>query len=455
MLNNIKSKIRNQISTELLKIGSFSIVSTLIKLTLALVIVKISAVYIGRLHFSIVFQFSNVITIFSIASIAALDVGIVRLVAESSHSHEKLEQIRKLITLIILLFSVLISSILFFFSGFWSLQFFNSLDYIIYFKSLALFVFFFAFNKGYLAYNNGLKKYKFFYKVDIFNNITSIVFFTTGTIFFGLTGAIASFLLTPCFTFGMIIFLMRKETVHFDAARRNWWKYERLTLTWEFVKNIFKNPQQFHILKTLFSFSILVLVSSLMGPYVETFIRKALIIKFSSNFSALWDALNKFTGFFIIFFSTLISTYFIPHFVQLKDISKVIQEIKKSMFIIVPAFLIIALIIFVLRNIIILILFSKEFSPLSNLIGIQLLGTLVSIVNILFQTLLVSKANPLILIPYNVIIYISNYYLVIYGAQLLGNYGLPIAYLLNSILGFIFLFVIFKISFFKFSIKKK
>ena len=432
---NLLRRLRNN-NVDLLKIGTFSVISTVIKSVSFLGITKIASVYLGVAQFSIFYQFISIITIFTLCSTGAIDSGITKFTAEYAHDSEKLRVFSAACRLITIVFATLTALSLLIFADFWSIFFYNNSQYGSYLQMLGAVIGFTAIYKYQMAVLNGEKKYGVFYQLDAIQNMVILGICLMLMPFFKLTGSITAYLLAPFFTL-LIGYVFLKK--HFKSPHLGSISVIFNQLRYDLSPENIKKQRPF---SRLFSFSAYSFLGLLMGPYIEILIRQSLISSHSVEYASIWDGLNRINGLFSVFTITLINTFVIPHFAALKQNASVLsRELLRLFLVIIPPFIVVALGVYLLREWFVLTFFSPAFLPLTALMGIQLLGCLVSVINMVFTNFIISRYNPLFVVPYNILASLSYYFLISSFTLRYGYQGLPLAYLINSLIG-VFLLVI-------------
>lgn len=83
--------------------------------------------------------------------------------------------------------------------------------------------------------------------------------------------------------------------------------------------------------------------------------------------------MNRISGLYLLFVTTSFSVYYLPKLSEIKT-QVLLKEIIKTYKIITPIIVISLILIFLLKNLVINVLFTKEFYPMKDLFFWQLLG---------------------------------------------------------------------------------
>ncbi|MBU7571605.1 MAG: O-antigen translocase, partial [Flavobacterium sp.] len=130
----------------------------------------------------------------------------------------------------------------------------------------------------------------------------------------------------------------------------------------------------FDVIRNLSSFSLMAFVSGFFGPLVYLNIRNNVIEKLGEEQAGYWSAMERISSNYLLFISTLLTVYFLPKLIMAvnnHETKKVFYSYYKT---ILPLFIFVAAIIYILRDFIVKLLFTKEFLPVEDLFQWQLIG---------------------------------------------------------------------------------
>jgi len=111
-----------------------------------------------------------------------------------------------------------------------------------------------------------------------------------------------------------------------------------------------------------------------------------------------------------------------------------------------PLLVIISFTIYLLREFIVILLFSSDFQPMVNLFAWQLIGDTIKITSWLLGYVLLGKAMIKLIIFSELIFALTFYGLTILLSNMLGFEGVATAHALNYILYFIFVFIVLRMK---------
>lgn len=142
----------------------------------------------------------------------------------------------------------------------------------------------------------------------------------------------------------------------------------------------------------LFKFTLIAISAALFFPVTEILLRSQIITTLGFDTAGYWQGLVRLSSAYIGFFSVFLATTFMPRLSATVDLSLCRRLVLRQILTVGAVFLLCAVVIFLLREAIILLVFSTEFLPIIDVIAWQLLGDLLRISSFVVGFLLVSKA---------------------------------------------------------------
>jgi len=135
-----------------------------------------------------------------------------------------------------------------------------------------------------------------------------------------------------------------------------------------------------------------------------------------------------------------LTTYYLPQLSKLNNHNEIIHEIKKTAKAIMPVVILLAVFIYLIRDYLVIILFTKEFKQASDLFLFQLVGDVIKILSWMLAFPMISKGATKWYISSEVffsILLISIAYILI---PVYGAHGANYAYVINYIVYLLFVF---------------
>lgn len=352
------------LKTSLFKITSLNSLSVVLKIITGLISSKIIALFLGASGMALVGNMRNFFTSVETISTLGFQNGIVKYAAETQESESELKKVISTIFISLLSSAILFAIILFFFSGYWNNQVFGTENqYGFVFKLLALALPWYVINVFLISIINGFGRFKSVIYINIFGNIIGLVVSIILIYQFKVSGALASAALTPALLFLLSYYYINKEI--------------------SLRKNISLKSFDFSLIKELSSYSMMAVVYGCVGPLVYLAIRNNVIDKLGLEQAGYWSAMERISSNYLLFVSTLLTVYFLPKLVLAKtnfETKKVFWSFYKT---ILPLFMIALIGIYFLRFFIIQLLFTEEFTPVSELFFWQLVGDILKAASII------------------------------------------------------------------------
>lgn len=196
--------------------------------------------------------------------------------------------------------------------------------------------------------------------------------------------------------------------------------------------------------KAIGGYMLMAITSALTVPVSVILVRTILIDKVGWDATGQWQAVWKISEVYLGIITMALGTYYLPRLSSLKGVEAIVSEIHKTIRIIIPIIAIIAFGVYLLRDVAISLLFTDAFHNARDLFAIQLIGDVVKIASWLYAYPMISRGATKWFvcseIIFSLLFVIFSYLFIPY----FGVKGVPIAYLINYILYFIFIIINFK-----------
>lgn len=414
---------------DLVKVFSLTAISTLVKMLTAFVSIKIIASILGPSGIALIGQLNNFASIVMALASVGINQGVTKYISENKES--KLE-VRKFVSTAfkMTLFSSLFCGInLIVFSNFLSNKILNSEAYGYVFIVFGLVIVFYALNNLLLSILNGFQQYKKFVTINIINSLIGLIFTITLVYFWELKGALISLISYQSTMFFITFWILRKQYwVVFIALK------EKL------IKPI---AQKY------FHYTLMAITTAATVPLSQLFIRSYVISNISIVDAGYWEGMNKLSAMYLMVITSSLGVYFLPKLAELKTNLELRKEIFKVYKIIMPILAIGLVLIYMLRYVIIDILFTEEFSPMSSLFVYQLIGDFFKIAAWLLAFNMIAKSMTKTFIATEIIASLTFVGLALYFVNGKGVIGITQAYMINYIIYLLLILVIFRKLIFK------
>lgn len=415
--------------SQLFKISSLNSLSIILKIGIGLVTSKLLALFVGPSGLALVGNFRNFMT--SLESVATLGFqnGIVKYTAELKKDKDQLNQFVATIFISLIVVAVVLSVVLYSLSGFLNnIIFGDNFDFSFVFKTLALALPWYIISIVLIAILNGLGKFKKVIWINSIGNLTGLIVSIVLILNFETLGALLAIVISPALLFFISMYFFSKEGGGF--------------------KMLAIRDFDFNYLKNLSSYSLMALVSSVLGPLVLLSIRNNIIQKLGIDQAGFWETMTRISTYYMLFVSTILTVYFLPKLAESKDK----QETKSVLWSyykgILPVFIFGVTVLYFTRFFIIRVLFTKEFLEVESLFFWQLFGDVLKVASLILGYQFFAKKLTTAFILSEVVSLALFYFLSDYLIEFFGIQGVVMAQALDNFAYLLILVVYFRKSLF-------
>ncbi|MGJ0321441.1 O-antigen translocase [Aliarcobacter cryaerophilus] len=407
----------------LIKTSVLTAISTIITVISAFVVNKVVAIYAGPTGLALIGQLKDFVTMLTNISNGAITQGIVKYTAEYQAIEEK-QKIFSTSIIISLISSFIVAIVLFGFSGYLSELILKDIQYSSVFLVFGSTIFLFALNTFLISILNGQKEIKKYVLVNIVNSIVALILTSLLVVKFNIQGALYSLVINQSIVFFVTLMFVLKSS---------WFK-------WEY----FKQGVDKDSLIKLSKYSLMAITSAIAAPVSFLIIRNHIGENLGWDSAGYWQGIWYISSMYLMVVTTSLSVYYLPRLSEIQDKIELKKEIFNGYKIIIPIVVFMSLVIFLLKEYVILIAFSKEFMPMMELFKWQLIGDIIKIASWLLAYLMLAKAMTKIFI-YTEIVFSTLFVLLsILFVNNFGLIGITYAFSLNYFLYLIMMIFIFR-----------
>lgn len=405
---------------KLLTVTLLSGMLTFLRMCCGFVISKIIAVYTGPAGLAVLGQLQSFASICNGIINASVSSGIVRYTSEHADDPgEKFTLWWKSGVQTGLIIYACLCPIIIIASSYLSKLVFDSDEYSTYIIIIGLLLPFSLLGTILNSVLNGLQQYKRFVFTGMISVIISFAVICTLTITYGVKGALIAASLQAA---------ILGITLGISCARFNWFRFRNF---WGRVDKQQRND--------INKYLTMAMVSALTLPVAQVFIRKILIAEVGWDTAGQWQSVWKISEVYLSIVTMALSTYFMPKLAKLKNVTEIQKEIRSVVMIILPIITLMSVSIYFSRDLIINVLFTKEFSQARDLFMIQLVGDVLKIWSWIYAYPMLSRAAVKWYVSTEIIfalLWVLFSYLLING---MGVQGANLAYTLTY--GFYLIFM--------------
>lgn len=415
---------------QLFKASSLSSLSILVRIITGFISSKAIAYFIGPSGMALMGNLRSFTSTIENIGILGLQNGIVQNCAKNNENKEQLNNWVTSLFWIFCSFALLLSFIVFLGNSFFSNQIFGSASeyhFVLYFITFV--IPFQVLHLFFVAILNGFSEYKKVTAISVCSYLAGLLISLFLMWKFGINGALISISVLSVFQFLFSGYYFVKY--------------------FSFQLILLNRKIDFRNIKHILPLGLMTLFSAVLAPILYIFIRNLITKEVSLEAAGYYEAMQRISGFYMMFISTLITFYFLPELTKAKSLDKERKLTFAFYKGIIPIFGFGLVLIYFLRNFVIQVLLTKEFELVSDLFLWQLLGdffrALALILGIRFYAKKMMKDYFVTEIISFTVLFSSSYLLI----PKFGSEGAVMAYAVTYVLYFVVLLFYFRKLFFK------
>lgn len=406
----------------LVKTSSLNAIAVVVKMLVGLFLNKILAVYVGPAGYAVIGQFQNAISMITGFASGAVNTGVVKYTAEYSHDEEAQARVWRAATRITVYCSVGFALIISLFNRQLATVFLKEAAYGSIFLWFSCFLLFFVLNALLLAILNGKKDVGRYVLTNISGSLLMAVITALLAKSAGLYGALLALSINQSLAFIVTLFICRKAD--WFRLKNLWGAFDRGAA------------------RKLSGFTLMALTSAAMVPITQILIRNNIVHELGWVAAGHWQGIWKISDMYLMVVTTTLGVYYLPRIAEITDAAELKREIVSGYKKILPIAALGALSIFLLREWLVQILFTKDFAAMKDFLVFQLLGDVVKIASWLLGYVLLGKAliKPFIateIIFSLLFVLLSRFLIPVYGIN-----GVTASYLVTYILYFVTIYTL-------------
>lgn len=413
----------------LLKVLSLNSISVAVSFVLGIFSSKIISVFLGTSGMALTGSFRNFALMIKSVATLGINNSIVKLFVENKEDKKELSVIYSTFFWVFLFISALLALLILAFASTISDFLFYTTTYATPIRFFGILLPFMVINTFWLAIYNGLEKYKIIVIIQILSNI--LVFVLT------------AFLIWKQNIFGGLLsiaigeFLMVVVTFLFVRNDSDYFKFDLHKIMSKKYINVIKK------------FSVMALLSAVIVPITLLFIRNQIVQNYSIHDAGIWDAVNRLSSFYMMFFSSGLSLYYMPKLASIHTEKEFKAELKSYFKIFVPLFLFMLIVIYFAKSIILNLAFTREFLGINELLIWQLAGDFIKIITLAFGFQIVVKTMMKRYFIGEIAFNLSYFLLAVYLMKKFSVEGVLQAYFYANLVCLVLVLFMFRKLFFK------
>lgn len=399
-----------------------------IKIIAGLFTSKFIAIFIGAEGLALIGNISNFLRAIQSFSALGFYKGLVKYIAEFRENNKELEKVLSTSFYIGFLSTIISALGCYYFAGYINTFLFGTSDYTNVIEILAIVLPFYGLNAFCFGIMNGYAKYKFLLIINIIGQIAGLLITLLLIWQNRLDGALVAIVITPG-----LIFLITLVGILFRTSLMPFIKITSVSS---------------RMLSKLSPYSIMAIATTVALPLVMIFIRNYITNEIGLKEAGYWEAMNRISEYYLMFVNSLIALYLVPKLKNIdtkKDFRKEVIGFYKSL---MPYFVGVLVIMFVLRRYVVTLIFSDEFLPTEDLFLWQLLGDLIRVMAMVIAYQFLAKKMFSHFIILEIFLFVTLYFSSIYLIDVYGLEGAVMGHFFTHLLHFGIVILIFSSSLF-------
>ena len=357
----------------LAKASLWTAASTLIKIGVGLVVIKLLAVSFGPAGVGQAGNFRQMVTVLGVLAGAGIFNGVTRFVAQYQDDAVQLQKVVGTSSAIVLGFSTLLALVFLLAAAPVSQGLFGHTRYQGLVQLVALVQMGIAWANLLLALMKGFR--------DAAGNALSLI---AGS----LIGVAAYYL---CYRLGgyqgALLGLALVPALVVIPAAAMLWRRGRLPLAW------FKPRWDGWLAGQLGKFTLMALITSVTLPVAWVMMRNLMAAHYSWDEVGIWQGVSSISDAYLQFITASFSVWLLPTLSRLADKPAIGREVLRSLKFVLPAVAAASLMVWLLRDFAIWLLFSDRFVAMRDLFAWQLVGDVLKVGAYVYGYLVIAKAS--------------------------------------------------------------
>ena len=400
-------------------------IAVVIKMLTLLGINKILAIYVGPAGYAVIGQFQNAVQMITTFASGAINTGVTKYTAEYYEDEAKQHNVWRTAGTICLIGSLITSIAIATFNQTLAVWLLKDASYGGVFLWFAATLVLFTFNSLLLAILNGKKDIARYVIANIAGSVFALVVTTILAISFGLYGAMVALAAYQSISFFTTLAI---------CCKAPWFK----------LRHIFGGVDRKEA-QNLAKYAAMALTSAACVSISHILIRNHIGETLGWVAAGYWEAIWRLSAAYLMLVTTTLGVYYLPKFSELQKYSLIKQEIMRGYTLILPAVAVSGVLIYLLRDMMIELLFTSQFLPMRDLFGWQMLGDFLKVGSWMLAYLMLSKAMFKTFIVLEILFSFSFVVATYVLVNALGLKGVAIAHALNYFIYWVVLIFLFSI----------
>lgn len=384
-------------------------VAVAVRLLSGLAINKLLAVIVGPAGFAMVGQLQNLVAIASTLATGATAQGVTKFTAEHHADRESQVRLWQTAIRISLLCAVGLGTFLILARTVLAKWLLGDATLGGVIGLLGLSLPFTAGNLLLMAILNGVKDMRGFVLAGIVGALGSLVLTTVLTLTWNLTGALAALATSQAVAFLVAAWF---------ARRHDWFRWRTLI-----------GPIDPAMTRGLGGFMAMAATTALVAPVVQILTRDWIGRTFGPELAGCWEGMARLSAMQLLFFTSTLSAWYLPRLSEVRSGPELLGAVHHVLVRIVPVVALSSLLVWALRDWVILLLFEARFQPMADLFAAQMIGDTLKIASWVYAFVMIGRGLVRIFIVTEILFGAAQFSLTTLFAGALGFQGASIGHL--------------------------
>jgi polysaccharide transporter, PST family len=402
----------------IVRTGFYTGIATASRLLAGLVVLKLVAWFAGPAGVGKLGQFMSLMSLLAVLAGGGISAGIVKYVAEYRNDALRLSRLLAAALWYAICASCVMGCVALIFSRQLAVWLLNDPGYVSLIRILAVAQFGIALINYILSVING------------FMDVRRLALIQAGGSLLGVAVVIG--LSHWLHLYGALLALVIGQVLTLAVGLPAWWRspyFQRSMLRMHFDREMTGR---------LAAFSLMTLTSALLPPLINIVVRNHLATQFGWEQVGYWQAVSRVSDAYLLFLTTAINIYYLPKLASTHERKSLVFELRSAYRHLLPAVIVLAALVYLLRNTVTHLLFSANFVSANPLYGPQLVGDVLKIASFVLSYLMLAKAMTRLFIVSECVFAISYLALVYAFTTYFGLIGAMYAFAVNYLLYFLF-----------------
>lgn len=357
----------------LAKASVWTAASTLVKIGVGLLVVKLLAVSFGPSGVGQAGNFRQLVTVLGVLAGAGIFNGVTKLVAQHHDDSKLLRQVVGTSSAMVLGFSTLLAVIFLLAAAPISQGLFGHTDYQGLVRLVALVQMGIAWANLLLALMKGFRDAAGNALSLIAGSLIGVVAYYACYRLGGYEGALLGLALVPALIVIPAAVMLSRRGI----------------IPWEYLKPRWDAA----LASQLGKFTLMALITSVTMPVAYVMMRNLMAAHYSWDEVGIWQGVSSISDAYLQFITASFSVYLLPTLSRLTAKQDVSREIGRSLKFVLPAVAAASLTVWLLRDFAIWLLFSAKFTAMRDLFAWQLVGDVLKVGAYVFGYLVIARAS--------------------------------------------------------------